>query len=555
MAIPLHKICDLPCFENIRLAAGENSVLSKQVTGVTIVEAPDIADWIKGGELLLTSLYNFHTDFERQEEMVTKLAQKGAAGLIVKISRFVKDIPSVIIDAGNQYGLPIFELPGDVKYIDVLYPVMCELFNHQVTILEHYKKCHSKFIDLSLNEGTLLDIIKELSQIIHQPVLLLDHDYGIISASSKQYSGVIHFNRKMQRIESTSSIELYRQKIGMEKDGEHYEANVLMTPLIILDYINVYLVIDATNALLTELDYVAIETAISNISLSLVKQKAIQEIEYRFKNDIIDDLIQGRYNSELDIEARAKTVGWDLNRPHVVILVQLRHIGPGKDMLEEKNVLRRKESISRILMVINNTASHYVKNPIIISKSDRFLILFPSKDIQTSSIKRFADELHDNIKSQIQHVSSCIGIGTESKSISELRKSYVEARDAASFGKMVYGDEVVIEYDQLGVYRLLCQFKDPEDLKRFIHPALVKLSKYDTDKNNDLIRTLEVYLSHNANAKKTAEELFIHYKTVQYRINRIKEIMGIEFENKIYKMEIEMGIKIINLLDQKISNV
>lgn len=551
MAIPLSKICELNCFENIRLVAGNDSVIHKNVTGVTIVEAPDIAEWIKGGELLLTSLYNFHSDFDRQKEMVTKLAAKGAAGLIVKISRFVKDVPEVIIEAGNQFGLPIFELPGDVKYIDILYPVMCELFNRQVTILEHYKKCHSRFIDLSLNEGTLEDILKELSNIIRQPVMLLNHDYKIINASSPQYLSANQPALKMNHLESSSSLDFYSQKIELTKDGAIVDADMIITPLIILDYIKVYLAIEASNKPLSELDYVAIETAVSNISLSLVKQKAIQEIEYRFKNDIIDDLIQGRYVTETDIEARAKAVGWDLNQSLVVILVQLRHIGPGKDFLEEKNVFRRKESISRILMVINNTASHYIKNPIIISKSDRFIILFPTKEIHSNSIKRFSDELHSNIKLQIPNVSTCIGIGTNSKKISEVKKSYIEANDAASFGKMVYGDDVVIEYDQLGVYRLLCQFQDPEDLKRFIHPALLKLYKYDTDKNNDLIKTLEVYLSNNANAKKSAEELFIHYKTVQYRINRIKEIMGIEFEDKIYKLEIEMGLKIINLLDHK----
>jgi len=551
MAIPLSKICELNCFENVRLVAGNDSVILKNVTGVTIVEAPDIAEWIKGGELLLTSLYNFHSDYDRQKEMVTKLAEKGAAGLIVKISRFVKDIPEIIIETGNQFGLPIFELPGDVKYIDILYPVMCELFNRQVTILEHYKKCHSRFIDLSLNEGTLEDILKELSNIIRKPAMLLTHDYKIINASTSQYLSANQPALKMTHLESSSSLDFYSQKIELTKDGAIVESDMIITPLIILDYIKVYLAIEASNKTLSELDYVAIETAVSNISLSLVKQKAIQEIEYRFKNDIIDDLIQGRYVTENDIEARAKAVGWDLNQSLVVILVQLRHIGPGKDFLEEKNVFRRKESISRILMVINNTASHYIKNPIIISKSDRFLILFPTKEIHSNSIKRFSDELHSNIKLQIPNVSTCIGIGTESKKISEVKKSYIEANDAASFGKMVYGDDVVIEYDQLGVYRLLCQFQDPEDLKRFIHPALLKLYKYDTDKNNDLIKTLEVYLSNNANAKKSAEELFIHYKTVQYRINRIKEIMGIEFEDKIYKLEIEMGLKIINLLDHK----
>jgi len=98
---------------------------------------------------------------------------------------------------------------------------------------------------------------------------------------------------------------------------------------------------------------------------------------------------------------------------------------------------------------------------------------------------------------------------------------------------------------------LLCQFSEKEALIKFVHPALIKLHNYDSEKNNELIKTLDIYLGYNSNANKTASDLFIHYKTVQYRINRIKEIMELDFEDKKYKLEIEMGLKILDILNLK----
>jgi purine catabolism regulator len=297
------------------------------------------------------------------------------------------------------------------------------------------------------------------------------------------------------------------------------------------------------------MDFVAIESAASNIALALVKEKAINEIEYRFKNDIIDDIIYNRYSAESEIENRANTVGWDLSLPHVVLLVQMPQFE--KDIFQNLNILRRKESIGRVLMVINSTAYHYAKNMIIISKSDHFIILFPTLEVQSETIKRFSNELYQNIANQIGELSTIIGVGTDAKSISEIRRSYFEAVDAINFGRMLQGNNDVIFYNELGVYRLLCQFSEKEALIKFVHPALIKLHNYDSEKNNELIKTLDIYLGYNSNANKTACDLFIHYKTVQYRINRIKEIMEIDFEDKKYKLEIDMGLKILDILNLK----
>src|SRR5690606_22629323 len=120
MGVLLKEILKMPCFDNSRLVAGTIDNKDIYVEGITIIEAPDIANWIKGGELLLTSFYSIDKDLEIQKEIVSKLSEKGAAALIIKTSRFLLEIPEEIIQLGNQLDFPIIEIPGQVKYIDIM---------------------------------------------------------------------------------------------------------------------------------------------------------------------------------------------------------------------------------------------------------------------------------------------------------------------------------------------------------------------------------------------------------------------------------------------------
>ncbi len=125
----------------------------------------------------------------------------------------------------------------------------------------------------------------------------------------------------------------------------------------------------------------------------------------------------------------------------------------------------------------------------------------------------------------------------------------MEALDAVSFGYTIQGIEPIITFDELGIYKLLCRYEDREELKRFIHPSLLKLKKYDDETNNQLLETLEMYIMSNQNAVKTAEGLFIHYKTMLYRLNRIKEITDLNLEDRSTMLEIEVGLKILKIID------
>ena len=65
-----------------------------------------------------------------------------------------------------------------------------------------------------------------------------------------------------------------------------------------------------------------------------------------------------------------------------------------------------------------------------------------------------------------------------------------------------------------------------------------------------LVDTLDVYLSCDCNVNKSAQLLDVHYKTLVYRINRIKEIMELENIEGDVRLEIQLALKILRMLER-----
>ncbi|MDF2804978.1 MAG: transcriptional regulator, CdaR [Anaerocolumna sp.] len=52
------------------------------------------------------------------------------------------------------------------------------------------------------------------------------------------------------------------------------------------------------------------------------------------------------------------------------------------------------------------------------------------------------------------------------------------------------------------------------------------------------------YFKHSGNLKKVSEEMFTHYNTIIYRIQRIKEITGVDFDDYDEILNLQIALKI-----------
>ena len=78
-------------------------------------------------------------------------------------------------------------------------------------------------------------------------------------------------------------------------------------------------------------------------------------------------------------------------------------------------------------------------------------------------------------------------------------------------------------------------------------PALRILQNYDTEKDGDLYRTLQVHLRTGCNVTQSAELLNIHRTSMMKRLNRIKKLTGIRLENADTRLYLMLSYKILEL--------
>ncbi|TGE39118.1 PucR family transcriptional regulator [Desulfosporosinus fructosivorans] len=551
MEITVKELMQLGPLKASQVVAGYQN-LDNVVKGVTIMEAPDIVNWLSGGELLLTSLYSTSGGEVNYPEFIQKLSAKGVCALAVKVRRFVDDIPQEIIETANEVGLPIIELEGNVRFVDIMYPVMEMLFNKQVVELKYYKEVQERFTALALHCEGLESITTTLAELIGNPVAVFDKSRKCLHTTDEKINQFSEVTELYDRELLSDKFSFYRHMVVFPSCGEEPIPQVVV-PIQALNQIKAYLTVAEINRPLQDMDFICLEHAATVVTLDRVKRFAVKEVEQKFRNDIIEHLISGEVEVNTLLE-RASLLEWDINRPFVVVLFNIKHIDA---YLAEKKVQPDKLALqgikSEIQTMITSLMKFQTRDFILGHKGDSIIVLWPViENIEQllQDIKKTGLEVQNLMKKRLKKISISMGIGDVAAEIQDIPQSYKEAQDAILFGEMLHGDNVISSFQELGVLRILCKFGERNALEEFVPRPLKKLYDHDQTNQGELLKSLKVFLECNGNASKAAKELFIHYKTLLYRLERIKDITELNLENNKNRLELELGLKIMLLLNQ-----
>jgi purine catabolism regulator len=83
-------------FEGLKVLAGEGG-LNRRVSTVTVMDAPDIYNWMKGGEFLITTAYIMKDNPLELKDLVIKLNENGASALGIKIDKMPRTLVTSVV--------------------------------------------------------------------------------------------------------------------------------------------------------------------------------------------------------------------------------------------------------------------------------------------------------------------------------------------------------------------------------------------------------------------------------------------------------------------------
>jgi sugar diacid utilization regulator len=85
--------------------------------------------------------------------------------------------------------------------------------------------------------------------------------------------------------------------------------------------------------------------------------------------------------------------------------------------------------------------------------------------------------------------------------------------------------------NNLHIMQLLSNSQLLDSFIRFYRNVLKPIENFDIQHNTNYLFTLKAFFSNNCNFNKTSDSLFIHRHTLRYRLEKIKEICSIDFND------------------------
>lgn len=254
------------------------------------------------------------------------------------------------------------------------------------------------------------------------------------------------------------------------------------------------------------------------------------------KEEVLWHLLQHEYGSESQLRHDASLVKLTLPKRFTVAVYSITS-SQYKSMLDQLEKLVQESSFH------TNIYSLRTEYQVI-------LVLYGKADKPFSSLE-LARDLVEKVKEQTgeeEFYNFLIGVGKEYTTLYQMRKSFLEASEVIETANFISPrpESMPREFAQLGIYRYLPTLYEKNTSKDYYSDDLLSLINNDVKKQTNLLRTLEVFLANDGKGKQTANELFIHPNTLNYRIKKIQELTTIDFNNFNMKVYLYTELLLLN---------
>ena len=556
--ITVKELLNLSSMKNAKILAGEKG-LERNITRLNVMEVPDVINWVEEGEFLLTTAYSMKDNIEGLDQLITELNSKGVAGLGIKTKRYIKEIPKESLEKAEALQFPLIEIPFDISYSTILTESLTEIVNAHTNILSRISNIQNNLIKVMLDGGSL----KEIGAAIHESldgntVVIEEYIIGtqiILSSNNKKtYKDIINQEQdelKKNGIKKDHSFETgYSRSVDIIQ-GE--EVNRISIPIYSENIEYGYLYIWEDKRFLSPVETKVLESSIPIIALDIHKKMTILEIEAESKTEFLKDLFSGKENRINKAMEKLAYLDFELSNSYSVIVIHIKESEIYKKY--KSNVPNYITQLKiRLISIIEKISKEEDYNIISTPRFDGVVMLFGSRlDSKKSKIKQDIRQLSMKILNYAEHEGFneylYIGIGRNCDNPKEIWVSNKEALRVNDYQNTQKGDKILY-YDDLGVYKILSFEGLKPELSRFYEDILEELVIYDEEKGTELILTLKNYFLYEGNLKKVSENMFVHYNTVVYSLQRIKEITikdRIKYEDRL-NLQIALQIKDMRLL-------
>ncbi|WP_236620356.1 PucR family transcriptional regulator [Sporolactobacillus laevolacticus] len=505
-------------FSGFRLIAGDNGS-DREIRNINMMDAPDIIDYLKPGDWLVTSGYHLKNNTEFFEKLVRQMAEKGCAALGIKTKRFIEDIPDEVIRIANQLSFPLIFIPNSIPLVDIVNQTLTLILHARTQELQFAINTHQQFSSHIMNGEGTVQLLNSLSQLIGYPAALLDNYFKPIAVTGQEAdgSGQELFAPLKQVGSSFAQMNKSYSAFCLRATHQAYT----LFPLYTYKTKRHFLMIAGHIPMEERMLVLTIEQAANVLAFELIKDEALKQSDRKIRDDFFLKLIMDEFSSKEEMVSRAKEFGM-LSEQKTILAV-------GKLDIDDKQI-----SFTKFRMKTNDV-SDFIEGEMenlpftgyFFVKDSFCICLFDVGEGWANGPRQLLPYLSRVQKQVEQFFSETISFGLSNLcvNLSDVSAAYQAAIDALQTGLHSSRRSFIQIYQSKGFSDLL-RMVPLEDLRKLYYETFQVLSFSKKQEDEDLFHTLIVYFESNCQISETAKKLFIHRNTVIYRIEKCEHLLG-----------------------------
>ena len=397
--------------------------------------------------------------------------------------------------------------------------------------LRRATEVHDHLMRLVLDGVVLGDVVEGVARLLDADVAMVDADGRVLAASGA--AGAALQPRIAARIAPRGAGATSEGRLvvrGIVAGGER------------LGYLGV-----ALRHPRAPLDAVLVEQATIMCALELTRERAVLEARTRGRGDFLWDLLDDKLTDPAEALVWARTLHLEL--PERVRVALIRAQGRARNGGASGGTLPQLALRDSLTQLAERAAAAAGGGPAIAAaRGSLIALLLPAVDDPAAARAR-VEAVVDRLAERFPNIEVTVGVSACAAAIGDLPEAYSQAQVALNAAPTDAGSHRVAVLDELGVMRFLLAPGDRRDLQDYARRVLGEVLDYDRAHASDLVPTVASYLACDCNLQRTAARMFVHPKTVRYRLDKVQQMARLDLARQRDRFDAQLAISILQTLE------
>ncbi|WP_166238689.1 PucR family transcriptional regulator [Paenibacillus turpanensis] len=524
MQLTVEEALSIYPLSQAKLVAGRGGT-ARVMRSVNVMDAPDIADWTKSGEMLFTTAFLMKDAPDEAHFLLKKLNDRGCAGLGIKLGRFWNEIPGTLVEEAERLDFPLLELPFQFTFSDQMNALFNAEYARHTKMLHAVLEKQKRLMQYALKQDDHLNVFHILSGILGYPI-------AVVGAR-----GHVLYN-------TTSSTDA-QLLAGWPWKPVYYRgygetAQTIRVPIGNGEECYGFLLVHAQGWSRNKAEEGLFVQAAEVLAYHMGVMHS-SYMQHTVQNDL-GSLVNQYLRKSIDAEElvqRSTEAGYTLLGESFQCVLAVSG--------ERKAQAHSSKTLKQIRQELQfHSKSQTLKGQHVLTE-DGLLSVYSCPDNQDRSA-----ELARMMRKQFGDMLGAEGGGEARFYISRVKmkpdglyEAYQECLETERLSVLLGIKELALPFESVElayVFQHVPKQAMETYCRKILQPLLVK----DEDYAQEMLRTLQAFVENDGQVNEAAKQLFIHRNTVTYRLEKMGDLLQIDFK----KMNDLLKLKILFLFRQ-----